>query len=227
MTHKVAAIFAHPDDEVLGAGAALAAHAMRGDEVRILILATGLAARGAPTEGQLQALRGEAQAAAGILGARDIAFADFPDNQMDSVPLLAVVRKVEEFLDGFPAETIYTHHSGDLNVDHGVTARAVLTAARPLPNAPPRAILACEVNSATEYGDPHASPFLPTLFVDASETIERKLEALAAYGSELRDWPHPRSLEGVRVQAARRGSQSGMDSAEAFQFVRMTTQLPI
>lgn len=221
MTDRIAAIFAHPDDEVLACGATLARHAAEGAEVRILILATGLASRGAAADVAFAALRQDGERAAAAMGAQGIEFADFPDNAMDSVPLLDVVKRVEAFLAAFPARRVYTHHAGDVNVDHRVVHQAVITACRPLPGAAVREILAGEVNSSTEWA-PAGSlpPFLPTEFVNVSATLAAKQAAMACYGSELREWPHPRSLRGIEALARWRGTQSGCDAAEAFTTVR-------
>jgi len=226
MNNSVAAIFAHPDDEVLGCGAALAAHTASGDRVRILLLATGLAARGTVDESALKALRVQAEAASGILGVETVSFDDFPDNAMDTVPLLEVVRRVESFLDRFPAGVVYTHHGGDLNVDHGITQRAVVTACRPLPEAMDRTVLGCEINSATEWGTGTLDPFVPTEFLDIEPFMEKKIRALECYSDELRDWPHPRSSEGIRTLARWRGCQSGFAAAEAFVTLRRTRSAP-
>lgn len=220
MTAKVAAIFAHPDDETLGAGGALALHACAGAEVRILILASGLAARGDAAPAALTALRAQAEAASAVLGAGGIAFRDFPDNAMDTVALLDVVRAVESFLQGFPADIVYTHHGGDLNIDHRITRAAVVTACRPLPETRPIAIYGCEVNSSTEWAAAPAPVFQPTDFLDIDAVLDAKVAALECYAGEVRDWPHPRSSEGVRALARWRGAQVGRDAAEAFELVR-------
>jgi len=215
-TKRVAVIAAHPDDEVLGFGGVIARHADAGAEVRILILATGIASRGELDGSALACLRSQGSKAIAILGAASIAFADFPDNRMDSVPLLDVVQRIEGFLRDFPAERVYTHHAGDLNVDHRVAQQAVLTACRPLPSATARALLAGEVNSATDWAGTSASPFLPTEYIDIAAALERKLAAMACYAEELRPWPHARSLRAMRAQAEFRGSQAGLEAAEAF-----------
>ncbi len=220
MARKVAAIFAHPDDEVLGCGGAMAWHASRGDEARILLLATGLRSRGPAGDGEIARLQDEARKAAECLGIKSVAFSDFPDNAMDSVPLLDVVKAVEVFLAGFAADTIYTHHDGDLNVDHLVVHRAVMTARRPLPGSAPFEILACEVNSSTEWGLPSQSPFVPTDFLDISGYVDRKAKALEQYTGEIRPWPHPRSVEGVKALARWRGAQCGAEAAEAYRLLR-------
>ena len=223
---NVAAIFAHPDDEVLGCGAAMALHAARGDTVRTLLLATGLAARGTAGKKALARLRTQARAAARLLGVRGIDFADFPDNAMDSRPLLEVVRSVEAFLTRTKSTVIYTHHAGDLNVDHRAVHMAVMTACRPLPGAADREVYACEVPSSTEWAPPALPTFVPTDFLDVSSALDRKIEALACYKGELRDWPHPRSTEGVRALARWRGAQCGREAAEAFMLIRRVRALP-
>ena len=220
MTVKVAAIFAHPDDETLGAGGALALHGQAGAEVQILILASGLGARGGVAPTDIATLRGQAEAACATLGAGAIAFHDFPDNAMDTVALLDVVRAVEGFLDTFPADVVYTHHGGDLNVDHRITRDAVVTACRPLPDSRAIEIQGCEVNSSTEWAVAPAAPFAPTDFLDIAAVLDIKVAALECYQGELRDWPHPRSAEGVRALARWRGAQVGREAAEAFELVR-------
>lgn len=216
----VAAIFAHPDDEVLACGATLARHAAEGRRVHVLILASGLDARGMVDDGARLQLRAEAAEAARRLGAEAPVLAGLPDNRLDSLALLDVVKVVESFIDAVQPEIVYTHHRGDLNIDHRVTHDAVLTACRPLPGASVRRILAGEVLSSSEWQSPAMAPFQPTLFVDAGQTLAAKLAAMEAYAGELRLPPHPRSLDGIRTQARLRGLQAGMEAAEAFITVR-------
>ena len=217
---NIAAIFAHPDDEVLGCGGALALHADAGHNVNILLLATGATSRGGDQSDYIEELQKQARAAAKTLGASAIEFRDFPDNRMDSVALLDVVKEIEIFLSSFAADVIYTHHAGDMNIDHLVTHRAVVTACRPVPGARPVEILACEVNSSTEWAPASLEPFVPQDFLDISASLDRKVSALECYTGELRDWPHPRSAEGVRALARWRGTQSGLGIAEAFSAIR-------
>lgn len=219
----VNAIFAHPDDEVLACGASLAKHVDAGDKVRILILATGLASRGDTAVADIGELQDQARAAADVLGAEEIYFGDFPDNQMDTVPLLSVVQKVEEFLSGGRPDLLYTHHGGDLNIDHRIVHQAVVTACRPLPGLAPHEIRACEINSSTEWGVSPLVPFESAIFEPVAETLDRKVDALACYPGELRDWPHPRSSKGVRTLARLRGMQCGYEAAEAFMLIRKVT----
>ncbi len=216
----IAAIFAHPDDEVLACGGALALHSEAGDAVHVLLLATGAVSRGGDQEAYIATLQDQAREAAGVLGVKSISFRDFPDNQMDSVPLLDVVKQVEAFLQSHPADVIYTHHPGDMNIDHLVTHRAVATACRPVPGAKPVEILTCEINSSTEWAPAPLTPFVPQDFLDISASLERKIAALDCYAGEVRDWPHPRSGKGVRALACWRGTQCGVEAAEAFGIMR-------
>lgn len=224
----IAVIVAHPDDEVLAFGGVMRRHADAGDRVHVLILATGIAARAADAalpSGALERLRDQARAAAAILGAASIEFGDFPDNRMDSVPLLAVVKPVEAFLSRRRITAVYTHDDGDLNVDHAIVARAVLTASRFLPGDGIQRLCSGEVLSSSEYGDP-ARRFAPSVYVDISTALDAKCRALACYADELRPFPHPRSAEAVRHLAALRGSEAGYAAAEAQRLIRERRSRP-
>lgn len=219
---SIAVIVAHPDDEVLGFGGAIAHHAKRGHQVRILILATGLASRstaGTLESSEINTLRAQARSAAEILGAQSVEFADFPDNQMDSVPLLDVVKRIERFCEENEPETVYTHSAGDLNIDHQIVANATLTACRPVPESGITELLAGEVNSSSEWSRPDQT-FEAQEFLDISDTLALKIKALECYVSELRVWPHPRSRRAVEIQAQWRGAQIGRDAAEAYNLIR-------
>lgn len=221
-SRTVAVIVAHPDDEVLAFGGVIRRHAAAGDKVHILFLATGLAARDAKGRADrraLSALRDDARAAGDKLGVSGVVFADFPDNRMDSVPRLDVVKRIEDFLGKTNPDLILTHHRNDLNIDHRITAEGVLTALRPLPGRAPFRIYAGEVLSATEYGWPE-NRFAPTTYVDIATHLKSKLAALACYRSELRPWPHPRSSEAVVNLARLRGSECGREAAEALCLIR-------
>jgi LmbE family N-acetylglucosaminyl deacetylase len=221
----VMVIAAHPDDEVLGCGGTLAHHSAA-DDVRIVILGEGLTSRspqraGAPA-GTLDELRRDALAAGAVLGARSVEFGGLPDNRFDEMSLLDIVKQVEGWIAAHRPDVVYTHHPGDLNIDHGITFRAVLTATRP--GASPyqvRDLLAFETLSATEWAfERIGTPFRPNVFTDVSATIDRKLDAMSRYRSESRPAPHPRSPEKIRALAAHRGAASGVAYAEAFELIR-------
>jgi LmbE family N-acetylglucosaminyl deacetylase len=223
MTNKkgcVLAIVAHPDDEVLGAGGTLARHGAEGSEVHIVFLADGVSARG-DDKPAVERRAKAARLAASLLGAREPEFLGFPDNRLDALDLLDITRALEQVVKKVEPNTIYTHHAGDLNIDHTLCHRAVLTACRPLLGSTVRHIYAMEVPSSTEWASPHlADAFMPTRFVDISATQEIKRRALEAYGEEMRAFPHPRSLEAVNALAVWRGASVGLISAEAFMVVR-------
>ena len=220
MSETILAIVAHPDDEALGAGGTLARHAAKGDAVHILFLADGVGARGndkAAAERRVKAAR----LAASALGARGPEFLGLPDNRLDRLDLLDIVQPIENVIRKIAPQTIYTHHAGDLNVDHEHCHRAVLTACRPLPGSPVRRIYAMEVASSTEWSSPNlGNAFMPTHFVDISDTLQAKRRALEAYGEEMRPFPHARSYEAVDALAAWRGASAGLRAAEAFMVVR-------
>ena len=222
---SVLVVAAHPDDEILGCGGTMARLANEGHEVRIAILAEGMTSRYQQRDQvdrkQLNDLHSHAQLAADKVRAKELVLCKLPDNRMDTVPLLEVVKVVEELLERFRPSVIYTHHSGDLNVDHGVVHRAVLTATRPVPGQRAREIYAFEVPSSTEWAFQRLEPtFRPSMFVDISATLDTKISALACYDTETREFPHPRSPEALRAIAMRWGSVAGFQAAEAFELIR-------
>jgi LmbE family N-acetylglucosaminyl deacetylase len=222
---KVLVIAAHPDDEVLGCGATMARLVREGHDVRIAILAEGITSRSRSREDadvrQLSELRDHAQRAANVLGVKTVSFYGLPDNRLDSLPLLEIAQTAEELISEFEPRRIYTHHAGDLNIDHAVVSRAVTIATRPMRDCPVRELLQFEVASSTEWAFQQFEPaFRPNVFVDVYETVDLKLKAMACYESEARAFPHPRSPEALTAIAKRWGSVAGVEAAEAFQLVR-------
>jgi len=219
MVKSVLALVAHPDDEVLGIGGTLARHAAGGDQVYIVFLADGVGARG---DDKAAAARRAvaARKAAEILGARPPRHLGFSDNRLDEAPLLDVVNAIEAVIAETRPDTVYTHHAGDLNIDHAICQRAVLTACRPLPGHSVQRILACEIMSSTEWNAPSSAAFVPTRFVDISRTLVTKRRALEVYAEEMRAFPHARSYEAVEALARWRGATVGLTAAEAFMTVR-------
>lgn len=217
-------IAAHPDDEALGCGGAMARWADEGAAIHLAFLADGIGARNPESAVAREALarrREAAESAAKTLGAKSVAFDDLPDNQLDSVPLLQITQRVEALIEAYRPDTLMTHHAGDLNIDHRRVHQAVMTACRPQPGHSVRTILCFEVASSTEWQPPGSgAPFAPDWFVDISTTLPRKLAALDAYAAEMRDWPHPRSRAGVEHLARWRGATVGCDAAEAFMLAR-------
>jgi LmbE family N-acetylglucosaminyl deacetylase len=228
---RVCIVVAHPDDEILGVGATAAAHAARGDSVATLILAEGATSRDLARDAtrrsaEVSALKKAAREAAEVLGLPPPRFGGLPDNRMDGCELLDVVKIVEAMLAEGEPDILYTHHGGDLNIDHRVTHQAVMTACRPLPGRKPCAIYTFETVSSTEWaGGAVGYPFQPQRFVEVSQFIDRKLAALERYPMEMRPFPHARSIEAVGELARLRGSQAGWQAAEAFMVMRETVVL--
>lgn len=220
MPKKILVVAAHPDDEVLGCGGTMARYVAEGDEVHVVFMADGVSARNSVEHASISKRNVAAEKACNILGVTSTSYLNLPDNKMDSLPLLEVVQKLEEVINKIRPSILYTHHAGDLNVDHRITHQACLTACRPLPMACVRQIFSYEVLSSTAWQTPDHLPFLPNKFVDVSAYMGIKILALQEYADEMRPEPHARSIEGVRNLASYRGFSVGIASAEAFTVIR-------
>ena len=166
-------------------------------------------------------MKEQAKEAAKIVGALGVDFAEFPDNRFDSVDLLEIIKTVELWIEEYKPEVIYTHHGGDLNIDHDLTFRSVLTATRPTLESTVKDIYSFEIPSATDWSfNALKQSFKPNVFVDITDTLENKISALKIYKDEMRDFPHPRSLKSVEINAQKWGSVSNSNFAEAFELVR-------
>lgn len=219
----VLVVVAHPDDEILGCGGIMKKFSLAGAKVYTLILSAGKASRGDVKLVQEQKkLKKEMESANNVLGVEEVFTADFPDNAFDSVPLLEIVRKIEEVKEKVSPDIVFTHHEGDMNVDHKLTHRAVLTATRPMAGESVKEVYAIEIPSSTEWNAySRNSLFLGNTFVDITETIEYKIKAMAEYDSELRAYPHPRSLAYLSEMAKVWAVKVGVEGyVEAFSLVR-------
>jgi LmbE family N-acetylglucosaminyl deacetylase len=222
---RILVVAAHPDDEVLGCGATLCRRSKEGAQVHIAILGEGATSRGKRSDPgakrQVAKLRKDARTAARRMGARGVRLYGLPDNRFDTVAMLDIVKIVEGEIEKVRPDVIFTHHGGDLNIDHTLVFRAVLTATRPGCGLHVPEVYSFEVPSATEWAfEKLGSSFCPNVFVDVTDTIEGKVQALLAYETETRSFPHPRSPETLRNLAAVRGSGAGMSAAEAFMLIR-------
>lgn len=217
-------IVAHPDDEVLGCGGTTARLAKEGDLVYTLILGEGVTSRDNVRNTNKRVdkiidLQKSALKANKILGVKEVFFKDFPDNRFDTVPLLDIVKVVEEAKSKISPDIIFTHYEKGLNIDHQITYRAVITATRPMEGETVKEVYSFEVPSSTEWNYPNS--FNPDVFYDIRDTINIKLKALSEYRGELRGYPHPRSIFAVKLTAQSWGVKVGLRYAEALKTVRI------
>ena len=229
---NVLIIAAHPDDEILGMGGTIAKHTSQHDNVTIIYMATGITARKEPAEYEIKSipkkiqekwqqeiekLQQDARKSAKLLKVKTVKFFDFPDNEMDGIHLLKVVKVIEKEIKISKPDRIYTNHYSDLNVDHKVVYNATLTACRPS-NVLVKEILCFEVLSSTEWSYPYN--FSPNYFSNIENHVTKKVNAMKLFKTEIRKFPHPRSPENIRNVAARWGSVCGFKAAEAFEMIR-------
>ena len=225
LNRKILVVAAHPDDEILGCGGTMALHSQRGNEVYVMILGEGVTSRDEARdregrEKEIADLKCQVEAANKIVGTKKTFLFDFPDNRFDSVPLLDIIKVVEKVKRDIEPDIVYTHHRGDLNIDHRITFNAVMTAFRPLKGERAKEIYSFEVPSSTEWSLGKDEYFIPNRFVDIKDTLERKIDAMRAYSGEVREFPHPRSEAAIEALARVRGISVGLDCAETFEVIR-------
>jgi len=218
-------IAAHPDDEVLGCGGTIARLTKEAKDVYIAILGEGATSRydkrGQANLHEVEALRKSSKLIAEFLGAKELFVYDLPDNRFDTVPLLDIVKIIESLIDRLKPSTIFTHHGGDLNIDHVITHRATITATRPIAAHCVKRIYAYEVASSTDWAfGQFDREFHANVFFDIGETYENKIAAMEMYETEKRHFPHPRSPEALKVLAKKWGAVAGVQAAEAFELIR-------
>ena len=227
---KILVVVAHPDDELLGLGATM--HKLINKyscEIRAVILGEGITSRSDKRDpekwqNELEIHRNNIESARKAIGYESVGIYDFPDNRFDTVALLDIIKTVEKEKEKFDPEVIFTHHRGDVNIDHQRTFDAVLTACRPLEAEKVKTIISFETPSGTEWIAPtdHARHFIPNLFIEVSEEeIQAKIKGMESYEFEKRKYPHPRSPEALRIQAQRWGVVVGKKYAEAFLVIRV------
>ena len=190
--------------------------AAEGTQIHVVFMADGVHSRKGSSQNHLKLRIEAAEKAQKILGSERSDFLNLPDNQMDQVPFLTIVQKLEALIEKYKPKVIFTHFYGDLNVDHRITQQAVMTACRPLPGCPVKKIYGFEVPSSTDWTTPGEAPFCPTFFVDISSFLQTKTRALQEYSMEMREKPHARSMNHVEALVRHRGNSIGVEAAEAF-----------
>ena len=223
MSKKILIVAAHPDDEVLGCFGTVAGLIQEGYEAYTLILGEGKTSRDEERKvenktDEIAVLNNEIQNANNIIGIKKVFVESFPDNRFDSVDLLDIIKVVSKVKDEVKPDIIFTHYENDLNIDHQITYQAVITATRPMQDECVKEIYSFEILSSTEWNYPIS--FSPDTYYDISDTFDLKIQSMKEYTSELCEFPHPRSLEGIKLNAKYQGMRVGKKMVEAFKSVR-------
>lgn len=221
---KILVIAAHPDDEVYGMGGTIARLSAEGNEVHVLIVTDGCTAQyaGQANLPEIVAQKHrEALEANEILGVKKVHFGTFPDMKLDTVPHVDLNRLIEDAVNAVRPEAVYTHFYGDVNLDHQMVYRSALVAVRPVSGQCVKELYCYQTPSSTEWSPQLAqTAFLPNVMVDISDFETAKEQALLAYQTEVRVYPHPRSPQYVRETDRARGLQWGLGPSEAFMLLR-------
>jgi LmbE family N-acetylglucosaminyl deacetylase len=216
---SILVVAAHPDDEVLGIGGTIAKFANDGADLYICILAEGATSR--YEDKMIAQLKESALKASRILGAKEVYFEDLPDERLDQIPFIDVIKPIERRIVEIKPDIVFTHHRGDANTDHQIAFKATIAATRTLRGNAIKKILCYEVPSSTEQSPPFLEyTFNPNVFVDITDTLDKKMMAMRAYQSEVGEYPHPRSIEALTITAKHWGVKVGLGAAEAFVLVR-------
>ena len=209
----------HPDDEILGCGGVIAKHACEGDEVFVCVVSN----HDFPvfTAEHREITKNEAREAHKLIGVKDTVFLDFAAVTLNDLPVYELNGAIDSVVKEIAPTIAYLPHLGDLHVDHQLVAKAALVAMRPLKGCPVKAVYAYETLSETEWNAPRVEwAFLPNHFVDISEYLKKKLDAMACFKSQLYSPPHSRSLDAISHLAGLRGATISVNAAEAFMLMR-------
>ena len=214
-------VVSHTDDETFGMGGTIAKHFLNKDLVFALSMTNGVSSRDNISLADIENRNIASRNAADILGFKWVDNGNFPDNCLDTIPILDIIKFIENFKEKIKPDLIYTHSFSDLNIDHKIVSQATLTAFRPQSEENWEEIRTFEVPSSTDYG--HSSitgTFNPNLIINIENTWELKEKALNSYQKELKNYPNSRSIEGIKNLANFRGSQVGLAYGEAFEIIR-------
>ena len=222
---RVLVIAAHPDDEVLGMGGTIAKYAEQGAEIALLIVTDGSTSQykdDPNLEKIIEEKKAETKACANVLGIKHIFYGNLPDMKLDVTPHVEVNRVIEGVIDEFQPSIVFTHFVGDVNKDHQCVYASTLVACRPVSEQCVKKLFLYAVPSSTEWNVQTASTaFLPNWYEDISGAYaEKKYKGLECYTTELRDYPHPRSVQYLRTADTAEGNRVGLLAAESFILLR-------
>ena len=217
---KILILVAHPDDETIGCAGTIYKHFKNKDKIYIASFTDGVSSRGKKNQQKKRRIDQSIKVSR-ALGFSWVNQYSFPDNSLDSVPLIKIIKKIEKIKKEIKPDIVYTHSKYDLNIDHRVIFQSVLTAFRPQPKDNSVEIRCMEVSSATDYGDQMSlKSFRPNLFIDIKKYWKKKRDCLNIYKEELRPYPHSRSIKAIKNLSMFRGSQVGIEMAESFEIIR-------
>lgn len=217
MRKKILAIFAHPDDEIIGCGATLAKRVNSGDDVNLILLSNGVGSRANSSNREIKQRIKNCEESCKFLGLNIISIGNFPDNEFDKIPLLKVIKFIEKETKNFEPDEVFTHFKNDLNIDHRITYQSTKTVFRPINIRSNKfKFFESEINSSTEWINDNQNSFNPNHFENVDNFLDSKITALKYYKDELREWPHSRSIKGVQVLAEYRGMCSNQNLSESF-----------
>ncbi|MCJ8344561.1 PIG-L family deacetylase [bacterium] len=215
---KTLIIAAHPDDEVLGCGGYIKKYSQE-QEIEVLVLTNGCATR--YDDQMIQTLQSHAIQANLHLGKHKIYFEDLPNQGLDAIPLSQIIQVIEKHIQRFQPARVLTHHFSDLNLDHQMVYQASITACRPLHGLAVQEIYSYFTASSTEWNQTATSNrFEANWILDITDELSSKLAAMAEYKSEVRAYPHPRSLAAMETYAKYFGISHGLLAAEPYQLIR-------
>ncbi len=222
MGKQILIIAPHNDDDILGCGGIMAKHQNKGVDIYVVIVTNGHL--GAPElfkKGGTEKVRKEALEAHRYLGIKKTFFLDFPAPRLDTIPSYKLSIEIEKIIRDNIITDLFIPHRGDIHKDHRITFEAALVAARPINNNPVKRIYAYETLSETEWAAPFGDDaFIPTVFEDISSFIEIKKNAFKFFTTQIKKFPHPRSLESIENLSKIRGATVGFKNAEAFMLIR-------
>ncbi len=220
MKKNILVVAAHPDDEVIGCGGTIAKHKKNGDKVHLVYTTDGISSRDKTDQKQKDIRNKGLNDFLNYFKPVSYTTFNFPDNAMDSVPLIEITKRIEKIVQKIKPQIIYTHSEYDLNIDHRLILEAVKIATRPQGKHTVKEIYSFFINSSSDWSFGNQN-FNPDTYIDVSKEIKQKEKFLKFYKSEMRSSPHPRSIDNIINFASVNGSTIGVRFAEVFQTVRV------
>lgn len=216
---RVLVIAPHPDDEVIGVGGTIAKRALAGDEVYVCVVTKGCMPLFSPE--YVEKGRSECRKADAMLGVKETVFLDFPAVMLETVPRYELNGKISDLIQRIGPDEVYIPHRGDMQIDHQIVVDAAMVGLRPKYEHVVRRIYAYETLSETGWNLPNViNEFIPTVYEDISDTMEKKLEAMNIFQSQLSKYPNARSIGAISALSQFRGAMVGVNNAEGFMLIR-------